>query len=64
VTFTRQRTGTRTFDLNRDGVAQYGLVADLIADMERTGAGRRALPLLFHSAQAYVDTWQRAFDHR
>jgi microsomal dipeptidase-like Zn-dependent dipeptidase len=64
VTFTRERTGTRTFDLNRDGVAQYGLVADLIADMERTSAGRRALPLLFNSAQAYVDTWQRAFDHR
>jgi Membrane dipeptidase (Peptidase family M19) len=64
VTFTRERTGTRTFDLNRDGVAQYGLVADLIADMERTSAGRRALPLLFNSAQAYVNTWQRAFDHR
>jgi microsomal dipeptidase-like Zn-dependent dipeptidase len=64
ATFTRERTGTRTFDLNRDGVAQYGLVADLIADMQHTGAGRRALPLLFNSAQAYVDMWQRAFDHR
>jgi microsomal dipeptidase-like Zn-dependent dipeptidase len=64
VTFTRERTGTRTFDLNKDGVAQYGLVADLIADMERTAAGRRALPLLFNSAQAYVDTWQRAINHR
>jgi hypothetical protein len=63
VTFTRERTGTRTFDLNRDGVAQYGLVADLIADMQHTAAGRRALPLLFNSAEAYVDTWQRAFDH-
>ena len=63
ASFTRERTGTRTFDLNRDGVAQYGLVADLIADMQRTSAGRRALPLLFDSAEAYVDTWQRAFDH-
>jgi microsomal dipeptidase-like Zn-dependent dipeptidase len=62
VTFVRERTGTRTFDLNTDGVAQYGLIADLIADMERTRAGRRALPLLFNSAEAYVDTWQRAFD--
>jgi hypothetical protein len=25
VTFARERTGTRTFDLNRDGVAHYGL---------------------------------------
>ncbi len=64
ATFTRERTGTRTFDLNRDGVAQYGLVPDLLADMQSTSAGRRALPLLFNSAQAYVDTWQRALDHR
>jgi hypothetical protein len=64
VSFTRQRTGTRTFDLNTDGVAQYGLIADLIADMPRTGAGRRALGLLFNSAQAYVEAWQRAAAHR
>ncbi len=64
VRFTRERTGARTFDLNRDGVAHYGLIADLIADMGRTRAGRRALPVLFNSAQAYVDTWQRAFAHR
>jgi microsomal dipeptidase-like Zn-dependent dipeptidase len=64
ATFTRERTGTRTFDLNRDGVAQYGLVPDLLADMQRTSAGRRALPFLFNSAEAYVDTWQRAVDHR
>jgi microsomal dipeptidase-like Zn-dependent dipeptidase len=63
ATFTRERTGTRAFDLNRDGVAQYGLVADLIADMQRTPTGRRALPLLFNSAEAYVDMWQRAVDH-
>ncbi len=63
VTFTRERTGTRTFDLNRDGVAHYGLIADLIADMERTASGRRALPLLFNSAEAYLETWQRALAH-
>ncbi len=64
VTFTREVTGTRTFDLDRDGVANYGLMADLIADMQRTAAGRRALPLLFNSAEAYVDTWERAWEHR
>ncbi len=30
----------------------------------RTSAGRQALPLLFNSAEAYVDTWRRAFVHR
>ena len=64
VTFSRERTGTRTFDLNQDGVAHYGLIADLIADMQRTRAGRRATGLLFNSAEAYVETWQRAFAHR
>lgn len=64
VTFTRERTGTRTFDLNRDGVAQYGLIADLIGDMEQTPADRSALPLLFNSAQAYLDMWRRAYSHR
>jgi len=60
VTFTRERTGDRTFDLNTDGVAEYGLFADLIADMH----GSRALPPLFRSAEAYLRTWQRALAHR
>jgi hypothetical protein len=64
VTFDREQTGTRVFDLNKDGVAQYGLIPDLLADMQRTTPGRHAMALLFGSAQAYVDTWQRAFQHR
>jgi microsomal dipeptidase-like Zn-dependent dipeptidase len=64
VTFSREKTGTRVFDLNQDGVAQYGLVADLLADMQRTTRGRRAMALLFGSAQAYVDTWRRALARR
>ena len=64
VTFTREVTGTRTFDLNTDGVAQYGLTADLLADMQQQPGGRQALALLFRSAEAYLETWQRAFSHR
>ena len=56
VTFVRERTGERTFDLNKDGVAHYGLFADLLADMR----GSKALPPLFRSAEAYLRTWQRA----
>ena len=33
VTLDRERTGQRTWDLNTDGVANYGLVPDWIADM-------------------------------
>ena len=35
VTFDRQHTGERSFDLNTDGVAHYGLFADLLADVQR-----------------------------
>ena len=58
-TFGRQRTGTRVFDLNADGVAHYGLVADLLADMRQRGHGR-AVRSLFRSAEAYLRVWRRA----
>jgi hypothetical protein len=63
VTFTRERTGTRTFDLNQDGVAHYGLLPDLLADTQQSSGGARALSLLFGSAEAYLETWQRAASH-
>jgi microsomal dipeptidase-like Zn-dependent dipeptidase len=64
VTFVRERSGTRTFDLNTDGVAHYGLIADLLADMRSAPGGVRALSLLFRSAEAYLETWERAVRHR
>lgn len=64
VTFSREKTGTRVFDLNKDGVACYGVIPDLLADMQRTAQGRRAMALLFGSAQACLDTWRRAFARR
>jgi hypothetical protein len=59
VVFGRQVTGERTFDLNSDGVAHYGLFADLLADVQRQPGGPRALGLLFRSAEAYLRTWRR-----
>ena len=64
VTFARERTGQRTFDLNTDGVAHYGLLPDLLADMQRSPGGRTSMALLFRSAEAYLETWQRAVSHR
>jgi microsomal dipeptidase-like Zn-dependent dipeptidase len=64
VRFVRERTGERVFDLNRDGVAHYGLFADLIGDMGQSPRGERALPLLFSSAEAYLEAWERAARHR
>ena len=60
VVFQRQRSGSRTFDLNTDGVAHYGLIPDLLADMQQHG-GTPALRSLFRSAEAYLRTWELAY---
>ena len=64
VRFGRQRTGERSYDLNRDGVAHYGLFPDLLAVAQRRPDGGRALRLLFRSAEAYLETWSRAVAKR
>jgi hypothetical protein len=64
VRFVRERTGQKVWDFNRDGVAQYGLMADLLAEMQRERGGRAALPSLYHSAEAYLQAWHRAWAHR
>jgi microsomal dipeptidase-like Zn-dependent dipeptidase len=63
VRFVRERTGKKVFDFNRDGVAQYGLMADMIAEMQQLPGGRAALPLLYRSAESYLEAWQRAWGH-
>jgi hypothetical protein len=60
VTFRRQQTGQRAFDLNGDGVAHYGLFADLLAELEGTPGGPAATRTLFRSAEAYLRMWERA----
>jgi microsomal dipeptidase-like Zn-dependent dipeptidase len=60
VRFTRQRTGSRVYDLNRDGVAHYGLFPDLLADMRAQAGGRAATRVLFRSAEGYLRMWARA----
>jgi len=60
VTFRRQVTGQRRFDYNADGVAHYGLIPELLADVRRQPEGRRAMKTLFRSAEAYLRTWALA----
>jgi hypothetical protein len=64
VEFVRERTGDFVYDLNAHGVAHYGLIPDLVADIQQGNGDRNALPLLFRSAEAYLQTWQRAVSHR
>jgi hypothetical protein len=64
VKFVRERSGEIVYDLNKDGVAHYGLIADLVADIQQGSGDTRALAPLFGSAEAYLQTWQLAFSHR
>jgi microsomal dipeptidase-like Zn-dependent dipeptidase len=54
------RAGERDFDFNHDGLAHYGLLPDLIADMKLVGASPKVIDAVFSSARAYVEMWQRA----
>jgi hypothetical protein len=60
VSFDREVSGERSFDLNTDGMAHYGLLADLLADMQRTPHSKRAMRMLFRSAAAYLSMWELA----
>lgn len=58
-TFNKQVSGNRTFDLNTDGIAHYGLVADHIEDM-RQQSSVRIYEAIMNSAEAYLQMWERA----
>jgi hypothetical protein len=55
----RQRSGTRVYDLNVDGVDHYGLYPDWIEDLRLVG-GRQIVDDLANGAEAYLQMWARA----
>ena len=65
VTIERQHAGERVYDINVDGVAQYGLYPDwiedlrLVADAQRGDGDAIALDMA-RGAEAYLQTWERA----
>jgi hypothetical protein len=60
VTFTREQWGQRVFDINRDGVANYGMFPDWLQELQVL-AGRPILADMFHGAEAYLEMWERAY---
>lgn len=62
VVMDRWQFGERIYDLNVDGVAQYGLYADWIADvLHRAGPDRAELERqLMHGAESWTATWEAA----
>ena len=59
----RQTTGERTWDLNTDGAAHYGLVPDWIEDIRLVG-GQDVVDDLFRGAESYLGTWGGTERHR
>jgi microsomal dipeptidase-like Zn-dependent dipeptidase len=62
VTFRRQRSGTRTYDINRDGVAHYGLYPDWVEDTRKVAGtdGPALMREMGRGAEAYLRMWERA----
>ncbi|MFC7529517.1 hypothetical protein [Actinoplanes sp. GCM10030250] len=62
TTVTKQVYGSRTFDLNTDGVAQYGLYADWIVDLiNQAGSdGTLLRKQLLSGAESYTVMWEKA----
>ena len=61
ITFDREVTGQRTFDVNAEGQAHYGLKADWVEQLRIEG-GQPGLDALYHSAEAYLQMWERTED--
>ncbi|MDQ4142169.1 MAG: dipeptidase [Actinomycetota bacterium] len=59
VTVGQQRSGTRVYDVNTDGVAHYGLYPDWIEDLRRQ-AGDQIVEDMTRGPEAYLQMWERA----
>ncbi len=62
VTVRRQTAGQRTWDINVDGVAQYGLYPDWIEDLAKVAGqdGAAITDDMTRGAEAYLQMWERA----
>src|SRR3954454_19539541 len=59
VTIDKEKSGERTWDINTDGVAHYGLYPDWIQDL-RMQAGNEIVDDMSKGAEAYLQMWERA----
>jgi len=56
--------GQKRYDMNVDGLAHVGMLPDLIADLSAMGLSSADLQPLVTSAQAWADTWSKAWAKR
>ena len=49
----------REFDYNIDGLSHYGMLPDMLQDLQNVGS-RGVLDQFFRSAERYVEVWERS----
>jgi hypothetical protein len=59
VTFNQEQWGKRKFNLDTDGLANYGLYADWLRELQLVG-GNAVMKDMFNGAEAYLEMWERA----
>lgn len=57
--FLRCQTGNRTWDINIDGFAHYGLFSDYIASWKLAGMTKQELESFFLSAEHFTQMWEK-----
>ncbi|MET1058914.1 MAG: hypothetical protein ABWX84_04925 [Nocardioides sp.] len=63
VKVTKQRSGTRVYDINVEGVPHYGMYPDWIQDLRKLGGrqdGSAIVDDMDRGAEAYLQMWERA----
>ena len=61
VTVDKQVSGQRVYDINKDGVAHYGLYPDWIQDLARSQARPTDIvDDMSRGPEAYLQMWERA----
>lgn len=65
VKISKQQAGQRTWDINVDGVAQYGLYPDWVEDLrqvaekQQAGDGAKIVDDMARGTEAYLQMWER-----
>jgi microsomal dipeptidase-like Zn-dependent dipeptidase len=57
--FSQLKAGNRVFDFNTEGLANYGLIPDFVADLKNLGLTDEDLKPLYRSAEGYIEMWER-----
>jgi len=56
----RYEMGTHRYDFNNEGLANYGLLPDLLQDLKNVGMTPAEFETLFASAEGFVRMWEKA----